>query len=385
MSVFRKQVLRVGTYQSPEGTVDVTPERLQHWSSAFRRVQANGYQVPIHWNHARLDDTDNLAPIRMSAKPKADRTVGHLHDFQVSPAGDSATLVLEVKTPSAKESVESNSTFVSPVLWDEWVDGHGHKHQDVIGSVDLVDYPVDHSQGPFEPVTTMSAKAKIIRLSLTPEEPMADEYNENDDIQTLDAMPEPDMVPETNSVLSSVLSNLSMMDLVLPPDTDTGNFLERLNVALMTAAAHQDEEPVNPNDVTPEPPEAVMPAIATMSARVRQLEDQILQGEKQAVKNRLEALLKSGRCTPAEHREKSAALNIQRMSLTKEGKANTGKLGDWIESREAIPEGACWDPAHKIKRMSNAKAEPAKSEWTPNKEPVDIDELKRQKDQMLRR
>ena len=386
MSVFRKQVLRVGSYRSPDGQIVVTPDRLRHWEKSFQNVKQAGYNVPVHFNHAKPNELDKLCPIKTDSDSGAEDTVGHLEGFQVDPSGQSAVLTMSLKKPSAVESAASNVVYVSPVLWDEWTDGAAKTHRDIISSVDLVDYPVDYSQGPFEPVKMSAAtrnkkskKPKIVRFSLSAEEPM----DEDKTPETPETPAEEQTVPETNSVLSSVLAGLASMKVVLPGDTDTSNFLERLNVALMTKAAQDESE--NPNEVQePESPaEPVSPQIATMSARVKQLEDRIVTDERNAVKARLDEVLKSGRCTPAEHRVQSQAMSVQRMSLAKDGKVDSGEIGLWLQSREAIPEGSCWSKEEKIKRMSTETPSP-KTEWDTKEKP-DVEKQKKDVNTMLRR
>lgn len=393
MSAFRKSILAVGSYRSPEGAIHVTTDRLKHWEKSVRKIQSANYQIPVHWNHADITDTDHLSPIhRMSATPaQAERTVGRLVDFQVARDGQSAEIVVETLTPSATEAVESNAVFVSPVLFDQWQDGRGESYSDIIGSVDLVDLPVDNSQSRFQPTAMMSTRS-VIRMSTKPKqifrlstEAKMDAENEN---ETPDADPQqpetPPTTPESPSMLSEVITGLAAMKIMLPSDTNTANFLDRLNVALMTVAA-QDPEPEKENTevVDPSPAEPETPAIATMSTRINQLESRLLEGEKKAVRDRLDALLKSGRCSPAEFDAKSKVLGVQRMSLATDGTVNRGAIGDWVSDRESIPEGAFWDPAQKIQRMS-ASPQPDKFKTKGDSSP-DVETMKRQKAEMLRR
>jgi hypothetical protein len=395
MGVFKKSMLAVGTYESPEGTIVVTPDRLKHWQKSVKRVQDAGYRIPMRWNHAEITDIENLQPIkRLSTQESSERTAGHLVDFRVSDDGKSAEIIVETLTKTATEAVESNAVFISPVLFDEWQDGHGQTYSDIIGSVDLVDLPVDYSQKPFQPaVTAMSTSRRaptIIRMATKPntvyrlstEAKMDLESQPIDEETNSELNPEENpAIPESSSMLSSVISGLAKLKIALPADTNTENFLDRLNTALMNAAAQTAEES-NPNEVVdPGNPEPVSPAVATMSTRIKQLEERILSEERAKLKARLDALLQSGRMTPAEHAEKSKAFGVQRMSLGTDGTIQTGRLGDFIESRESIPEGACWDPAEKIKRLSTANP---KKTWTKDP-PTDVDALKQQKKEMLRR
>lgn len=398
-SVFTKAVLALGAYQSPDGVINVTPDRLRHWEKEVKRVQSAGYTIPMHWDHAELSDMDSLSPIRMDSQPRsAANTVGKLLDFQVAPDGKSAELTVETLTKSASEKAEKNAVFVSPVLLKEWKDGAGHSYADVIGSVDLVDYPVDHSQGPFVPVTMSTTKrlscclrmsnspTKIYRLS---ENSPVDDIDEDKKVPS-EEMPDTDSKPPmeeppaeestTSPMLSDVIANLAKMKIVLPSDTDTTNLLDRLNTALLTANAQNDLG--GPEEVPEGSNTVVDPSVATMSLRMNQLESKLLEGEKNKLVDRLDSLLKTGRCSPAEHNAQLRALNATRMSLAKDNSVVTGDSGKWIESREVVPEGAFWDPSEKIKRLGSQPAT-APTEWSTKDQP-DIEAMKRQKREMLR-
>ena len=384
MSTFQKTVLHVGQYRSPDGIIEVTPMRLKHWSDAVKRIQAANYQIPVQWNHAELSDVQNLEPIkRLNAGPQSQNTCGRLVDFCVSPNGNSAELTIEALTSDAQESVEKNAVFVSPVLFDQWVDGRGILHSDIIGSVDLVDYPVDNSQGPFRPVRLstlrLSTKSRIFRLST---EPAMDEEEQqtNDDSQETTQDP-----PQSTSLLTSVLQGLSEMQLVLPGDTNTENFLERLNTALMTAAAMKaDQTPVEETEVAdPGASEAVTPTIATMSTRINSLQNRILGIERERQAQQLDDLLKSGRCTPAEFDARKRSLQVQRMSLNADGSVAESELSRWIQDRASLPKGACWSPDEKLKRMSTEATKP-KDSHSPTP-PADVDQQKAAKKNALRR
>lgn len=147
-------MLRVGTYYGPDGVVEVTPDRLKRWERGVQELHALNYAIPSHFGHAKLGDNELLEPIKMSAlKQNLDRsakaTVGLCRSFKVAPDGQSAELVLETRTKEAAEKVETNVTFVSPVIHPAWRDGSGKMHHDILTSFDLVDHPVDYSQTSF--------------------------------------------------------------------------------------------------------------------------------------------------------------------------------------------------------------------------------------------
>lgn len=161
--LFKKAILAVGTYISPDRKVVVTPERLRHWEREHRRLTRNKQVVPAAWDHA--DRWEDMQPIPMSSyrledeRPTARNTVGRMVDFRVTDGGKRAEILYEVRGQRGIDAVENNNVFVSPVILDEWQDGAGNEYRDVITHVDLVDHPVDYSQGPFIPVKGDGAAA----------------------------------------------------------------------------------------------------------------------------------------------------------------------------------------------------------------------------------
>lgn len=168
---FSKSILKVGTYHSPDGVVEVTPERLKHWERETRKLQSVGYAIPSHFDHA--NELDLLEPIAMDVLERkqersAKATVGKLDSFRVAPDGQSAEIVLHTLTDDAAKSVAANAVFVSPVIFPEWKDGAGNKYTDVLTSFDLVDHPVDYSQTSFVPAVRMGMSVcPAIRMGLS--------------------------------------------------------------------------------------------------------------------------------------------------------------------------------------------------------------------------
>lgn len=411
MATFRKAVLRVGPYHSPDGTVNVTADRLRHWNRSVKKIQQRGYAIPMHWDHATTDDMDLLEPIKLTTLQEnkdrsAKNTVGLLKDFQLAPDGQSATLIVEARTKGAKEKMESNTVFVSPVLFDRWKDGSGEVYDDMIGSVDLVDYPVDYSQGPFEPVESVATQSMscVIRMSSAPKKiyrlaTMADDKYKDDDPfastdsgsddgmnsgsdmggetdlsdimdtspgqETMDSTPTP---PAATSV-SDVVQSLAQLQIMLPEDTTTENFLERLRPALMTAIAAK-VAPAPPPLATQLPPEqqqgmqeqpqlADQPYVAAMSAKLRALEAKTIEDGRAKLKAELNALLKSGRMTPKEFQDVTKKLAVKKMSLSADSmNVESGDIGVWIESRKSLPTGACWDSKTRVERLGLNRLDP---------------------------
>jgi len=394
---YRKALLGVGTYTSPDGKVVVTPDRLRHWEKEIKRVQEANYVVPMHWDHA--SDIELLEPIRLDTlhenKTRSARnTVGKIVDFQVSSDGQAANITLETLTPEATRAASSNTCFVSPVLFSEWKDGRGNVYKDVIGSVDFVDYPVDASQGPFEPVQDqpqfmscvirMATNSRIFRMASEKDpssaepfgsEPAADATSNpvaegSDDAITRDTTP-----PQAGGTsVSDVLDALAQLGLVLPADTTTSSFLERLRPALLTAiAAKQQPEVEQPATTLPpeenqqQPDNPIMseqPQIAAMSAlkkRIETLESDRIEATRVKLKERIQALLTSGRCFPHEANDKTRLLQVQKLSVAADCTVHSGDLDVWLRSREVLPTGACWDATQKVSKLGTKPVEAPQS------------------------
>ncbi len=144
---FIKQILRVGHY--PLVDLDVTPERIRNWTACIEKLQARGYVIPVHWDHPMKKD--DCLPIRKNRLQSARNTVGLVESFEPSHDGQAAIVVLRLLTPEAQRSAMFNIVFVSPVIFTHFVDGFGNEYEDVLVSIDLVDFPVDAWQTPFEP------------------------------------------------------------------------------------------------------------------------------------------------------------------------------------------------------------------------------------------
>lgn len=157
MVAFKKAVLRIGTYYSPDGEVPVTRERLQHWRNEFCRMKAARQVIPVDWDHAEQSNRAGLTPLSLGdfrRRRSARNTVGHLVDLDVT--DDGAVLTLDVPDDDAAAKADKNLVFVSPVISPTWRDGAANEYADCITHVDFVNHPVDHSQGPFERVPAES-------------------------------------------------------------------------------------------------------------------------------------------------------------------------------------------------------------------------------------
>lgn len=374
MSKFQKTILKLGTYGSPDGTVEVTPERLKHWEAEVSRLQEAGYAIPMHWDHS--DDPELLEPIAMSVLEKrearsAQNTVGRLHSFKASEDLTYAEIEIEPLTEAAKEKVSTNAVYVSPVISKSWIDGQKQAYQDVITSLDLVDHPVDSSQTAFVAVGEKEVVTMSLRTAESKEVFRLSSEKSGSDGRT--------------DKLSQVVTALADLDIVLPDDTTPENFFDRLHTAILTAAAHSG---VSTEDTDMSRIKEESPAIATMSLEMKQLKEQLqasnereLARHKESLIQRLGLVRDSGRCTPVEHDQQIALLDKVKLSLNSEGVAGETAVDHWIAARESLPAGATWDGDEKIKRMGLKEEEApgqrnfGSDELTPEKEKEAVDAL----------
>ena len=181
-----------------------------------------------------------------------------------------------------------------------------------------------------------------------------------DDTDLLDD--EPGVVEGDDALIQDLLAELEKFDIILPPDTRPENFLERLQVGLKTAAAHQALENdtlgnVSDTDTTV----ADAGGVAMMSLQVKGVLGYAERQHRDAVEATLESLLKSGRCTPAEFHERKAHVPTLRLSLNESGQAEPSDLEKWIASRQPLPRGTFWEPDEKTQRMGVEPEEPPDS------------------------
>lgn len=374
MAKFKKAILQAGrTYHSPDGEVKVTPERLKHWQGQFAKLSAAGYIVPIDWDHAA--DVKGASPVKLNkGKQRSSKnTVGKLAAFNVAADGNSAEVLLDITDPQAKGRAERNEVYVSPVIFDRWQDGAKNQYADLITHVDIVNHPVDNSQGPFVPVEPGTIACGI-RMGLTrmafPDDLEEDTQLDTDGDGTPDATdPEPaspdknpDAPPKATdkSKTEAVLAGLKQKNIVLPSDFDfTADgaidiFLAAINSAL-AAEVNSDPKPDDKED-DPEEEDDIMqvqdPGYAAMSLQAKAAHSYAEKQYRGSVQTRLSALLNSGRCTPAESKARETEVTAIKLSLGSDGEPTKSDLEKWIESREGVPAGTFWTDEVRTQKLS---------------------------------
>ncbi len=400
---FSKSILKVGTYHSPDGEVVVTPERLKHWETQVNRLRSVGYAIPSHFDHS--SEIDLLEPIAMDVLERkqnrsAAATVGRLQSFRVTPDGKAAEIVLSTLTPKAKEVVESNAVFVSPVIFPEWKDGAGNTYSDVITSFDLVDHPVDYTQTSFQPSTAIvrcairmsaipmakevkqtvrhrDAKARQARFQAAVRMGLDDDPATDPSDQTgasSDAPPAEDTSSTEQTqgpdVLDSVLNLLGEYGVALPPDTTDDNLVDNLRVALTALLGSRDasgDDSANDDlssDSTSSTPVEATPAIAAMSVQAKAAYAFAESAYKKQLGDRLASAVRSGRCTPAQADSQKRALSVVRLSLNANGTAAKSDLEKWLDWAESVPQGTFWTDEQRTAAAQRLSVVEPRTEWT---------------------
>jgi hypothetical protein len=404
MAKFKKAILHANeTYHSPDGEVPVTTARLKNWEANFQRVTKAGYAVPVAWDHAA--DIAGASPVKLSSKgklPSAKNTVGKLAGFKVAADGSHAEILLDITDPTAKGRCERNEVCVSPIIFDKWADGAKSEYSDLLTHVDLVTWPVDHSQKPFvkvEPGTIacgirmgLSGKG-ISRMAFPGEE---DEDEKDTDLDgTPDAVDPAPEVPETpekpenpdmptddsgDAIAEAIVAHLDQLGISLPAawNFKTDAAAEILLTGLKTALKAkqnaepkeeaEEEEPNNGDDVM----QVQDPGYAAMSLQANAAFSFAEKQYRSGIATRMSALLESGRCTPAEAKFHEPTIKAVKLSLGSDGEPAKSQLEMWIESREAVPQGTFWSPEVRTQKLSLNVEQPPSADGSSPEEDAKI-------------
>lgn len=146
---FRKRLIGIGHFVKPADNIefDVTRRTLEHFAEQFRRMKANGVQVPVPDGHKNAGS--------------ADHNRGYVEDMFIE--GDSLVGVLRMIGPDAIAAAQrcDVSIFAPPVL----IDGRGNRYERPIEHVALCTDPVVPGLGEFIPLA--ASKGGSVRPAQT--------------------------------------------------------------------------------------------------------------------------------------------------------------------------------------------------------------------------
>lgn len=158
-SLYRKVLASPGTWQSAQGEVVITPERIDHWEKSLNNLRKEGFNFPVPWGHklqAVPDESDPFASEEQLARWNSgniDRLEkdkdGSLWMIAHTPPG------YKVDQDSQRLVNEKDGTVVTDVSpgIGNWVDGQGRIHKDIILHAALCTHPVQHNQTGFMPAS----------------------------------------------------------------------------------------------------------------------------------------------------------------------------------------------------------------------------------------
>jgi hypothetical protein len=357
MAKFKKTILVDDRdYHSPDGVLTVDRGQKAHWAKKVQEFTSRNFGIPCFWDHQA--DPKKAQPVQFDGS-KRRRAKGQAGWLVGASLADDGGLELEFDVPGAADAkqVKSNLAKVSPVFWESIKDGRGQTHENIIGACDFVVHPVDDTQTNFEEAGAIACSVVRYSNGDTPQflrfsegDDMADE-NENTDGGNEDSA----VTDDNGGRLKKVTEALASMDIVLSDDTNEENFLEHLEQALLTAAAQSGENPGTAgedNEV-----EVTAPQFAAMSLERKKEKLYLDKQNRSQLQTRLSAVLESGRCTPAEHKEQSPKLVAVRLSLDDNGDSIPSSLESWIDSREAVPAGTFWTDEQRL-RLGPVEAAP---------------------------
>lgn len=173
MARFAKTVLEVGTHQSPEGPVVVTPERIRRWADQHSQMRALGIKTPVPWGHQRSAFPQYAGEQQYLA---AKLNAGYFDRLEASADGrqlravidapgvdvENGNLVTLAELPGGPK-VKAAISEVSAAITKKFKDGKGRVWDDVITHVAITPLPVWAGQEGFQ---SLSLESETVTLSL---------------------------------------------------------------------------------------------------------------------------------------------------------------------------------------------------------------------------
>lgn len=306
MAKFTKRILKPGKYlvSTPEGReeVEITSSRLQKWVADFNKLLKNGLRIPAPWKHDK-----KAVPIGKD-DAGAKNNAGFWEKLWIDEEG---YLSGELDVPLAEDAKKVGTTVreVSPRVLPGWKDGLGNEYDEPILHIALVTQPIAPGQDNFKP-----AKKGELAIAMSHLIDLGDDTNDRDsgsdseksnksfdDKGDGEAKSQQTTASASAATVKDVLAVLAKLGLKLPDDTSAQNLVERIVVAGEAIAATKEVEE-EPDDTTvaegkgKETPPPIAMSEETMPANLLSF---AANKQKSEYKDRITALVKTGRCTPA--------------------------------------------------------------------------------------
>ena len=408
MAKFSKEVLRPGVFRKGAERIQVTDEDLRIALLNFKKMQSDGYRVPVIIEHTDSSDDPEGLPVKATKTSDRDRakyTAGWTDDMRINSSG-SLEVDMDIRSKDGLKLIKEVNLLVSP-QFGPWTHPGTDKPQPMtMTHFALTPYPVDIQQDPtyteIGESQTVSATqlSQLVRFSMAdmiPEKKPAapegeqklgqDESEESEGSGILEQMPESQIV---DPVVGQVLEMLKSHGVVLPEGTTFSGDLKVLLAGLMSAAhaksqqqpavdPSQQQQPGAPqngqdprlagtrqeNTITMSNATATAPAVdlktlpeyIQMSQQNKALEGELSQLRREKYNSRVNSLLSTGRINQEQAAAFRTTIGTYQFS-TADSSTDIVKLEDKLELAEEMPEGSCWSSEEKIKRFSMSEHKP---------------------------
>ncbi len=412
MAKFSKEVLRPGVFRKGPDKIQVTDEDLRIALLNFKKMQAEGYRVPVIIEHSdTAEDPDGL-PVKseqVSDRDRARYAAGWTDDMRINADG-ALEIDMDIRSSDGMKLVKEVGLLVSP-QFGPWIHpGTSTPQPMTMTHFALTPYPVDIGQNAtYTEIGETTRPIEAIQLSQLVRFSMADMVPEKKpevapEKTVGQSSPEPDgdeksgimeQMPESqvvDPIVGQVLEMLKAHNVVLPEGTTFSGDLKVLLAGLMSAAHAKSQSQVDPNQqqqpgspqygqgqdprlagtrqentITMSVPTtpAVAPAIdlktlpeyVQMSQQNKALEGELTSLRREKYIGRISKLLDNGQIIQAQADAFLTIVGTYQFS-TAANSVDITKLDAKLELAEEIPIGSCWSPEEKVKRFSMSEHKP---------------------------
>lgn len=228
---FQKDLIPIGTFYSPQGKVEVTPQRVRRWVQKFNELKRRGVHFPIPWGHQltaipqELDQEQFQLALSRRVAEEAKFNAGFISELFENPVN--GALAMRAEVPPGYEIDESGDIInrmlgtrireVSAGIAPFWVDGSGQKHRDIIAHAALVPLPVVMGQNGFTALSTAPTCGRIIYLSTDPKGVFMAKDEEMDELDTPTEEVDEDVIEDDSDDMPELEDEIEIHD---EPDGD---------------------------------------------------------------------------------------------------------------------------------------------------------------------
>jgi hypothetical protein len=384
MPKFTKKIVSPGVHRvrrvdGREEVEPITPERIRTWAENTKKLIALGVKIPAPFVHqdkdfklatplrigsdgTSLSDVYKAGDLQQNAWDTSINS-GFWEDYQIGPNGelvgvlDSPGDEANDATPAGKigKTYRESSVFVLPKCTVKDDQGNFHDVGEHLAHVAVCLHGQEPNQSNFEPVSSDTAKSLGMAMMFG----MADmispasqapagkpNYGQS---QTVGM---PGMGPPPDEELNELMGLLAGNNIILPEDTNRDSLIERLRLVLRQKLAdeqkqQQEEESAlnRPADGMTKNPSIAMSGTVKTDQQQSNASESILMGmllktKRKSLKERVDALVATGKCSKAYADEKLypkvEGFKMSQADLLEDGTDfKTSTLEELIEGLEA--------------------------------------------------